>query len=61
MSEGNQSGSHCGYHQLGGCDLIGIRVAEETGGEARSPASDGLDHGSALDRMAGWATEFKES
>lgn len=45
----------------GGCDLIGIRVAEETGGEARSPASDGLDHGSALDRMAGWATEFKES
>jgi len=22
--------------QLGGCDLIGIRVAEETGGEARS-------------------------
>lgn len=60
MSEGNQSGSHCGHHQLGGYSLIGIRVAEEAGGKA-SLVSDGLDHGSALDRMADWATKLKES
>lgn len=60
MSEGSQSGSHYGYHQLSGYGLIWIRVAEEAGGEANL-ASDGLDHGSALDRMADWATESKES
>lgn len=60
VADGSQAGSHYGYHQLGGYDLIGIRVAEEAEGEANL-ASDGLDYGSALDRMADWATEFKES
>jgi hypothetical protein len=60
MSEGNRSGSYCSYQQLGGYSLIGIIVAEEAGGEA-TLVSDRLDHGSALDRVADWATKLKES